>query len=1285
MSDDNDKINITDKTKSKIFKLYDYNVYDGLSENSNKENFNKYKDNKEFIIQAFGINKDGQSASIIIEGFNPFFYVKVDDTWDNQKKTEFISHLKSKMGTYYEESIIDSKLIKKHKLNNFDNKKLHNFVKISFKNLPAYNKAKKIFYQDINIGNYFERKLIKEGYIYRDDTGCTNCYLYEGDIPPLLKLFHIKEISPSGWICLKKDKIRKSKISTHCRYNYNINYNDIVPMKTMESIVNYNICSFDIEASSSHGDFPLAIKDYKKLATNILENINNHEPEFLNNYNCDLLKKEILSAFDYTNINYIDKVFPKVSTSMVQLENNFSNFIKYKPSENKNKKLEMIIDESSDDSDDDNNEDTNNENNFYKTKKSKKIKNYNKKDATILDLIKDTSCEYSTKLYELNIALTKYFPPLEGDVITFIGLSFINYGSKNPNKRIIIVKGGCKIPDKYIDWSLQNEVSVIEKKTEKEVLLTFTKIIQRNNPHIITGYNITGFDFEFMYQRSQELDCVEDFLKLSKNKDEVCINKDWRTGKEDIETSKIVLATGEYNLRFPKMPGRIIMDMCVIFRKEFQLSSYKLDFVSSYFISDSIKNIEHDENKQTTKIYSKNLMGINIGSFIKLEEIGFSNNAYKKGKKFEIIDINYQEKWFVIDSYESIDLNNTKYNWGLAKDDVSPQEIFDLANGDDYDRWTVGKYCLADCDNVLWLLLKVDVITDKVEMSNLCDVPLSYLMLRGQGIKLQSYVSKKCGEKNTLMPTIQKNNASEGYEGAHVFNPTTGLYLEDPVACVDYSSLYPSSIISENLSPDSKVWTKEYDLSGNLINETGETDENGNYVYDNLFDQGYKYVDVCYDTFKYVRLTEKAAAKKVVIGYKICRFAQFPDSKAIMPAILEELLAARKSTRKLIPLQSDEFMKNILDKRQLSIKVTANSLYGQLGASTSAFYEPDVASATTATGRKLLFYGRDIIEQCYHNLEITLSDGRKVITNAECVYGDTDSVFFKFNLKDAETGKKIINKEALIYTIELAKQAGELASKFLKKPHDLEYEKTFWPWALLSKKRYVGMLYEDDPNKGKMKFMGIVLKRRDNAPIVKDIYGGVVEILMKEKSIKKSIEFVDKSLENLINGQVIMEKLLVTKSLRGYYKNPKQIAHKVLAERIGLRDSGNKPGSGDRINYAYIKNPDKKALQGEKIETPNFIKENNLPLDYSHYISNQIMKPLLQLYALELEKIQQFKDRQFNIENYNTNKKILSYKDELIRIKEKWPEPEKYVKKIEELRCKEVKSCLFDKYLNKLK
>jgi DNA polymerase elongation subunit (family B) len=117
---------------------------------------------------------------------------------------------------------------------------------------------------------------------------------------------------------------------------------------------------------------------------------------------------------------------------------------------------------------------------------------------------------------------------------------------------------------------------------------------------------------------------------------------------------------------------------------------------------------------------------------------------------------------------------------------------------------------------------------------------------------------------------------------------------------------------------------------------------------------------------------------------------------------------------------------------------------------------------------------------------------------------NTDSVFFTFNLQTPE-GKPIRGKEALEITIELAQEAGHLASSFLKGPHDLEYEKTFMPFCLLSKKRYVGMLYETDPNKCKRKEMGIVLKRRDNAPIVKDIYGGIIDILMKEKNIQNAI------------------------------------------------------------------------------------------------------------------------------------------------------------------------------------
>ena len=111
-------------------------------------------------------------------------------------------------------------------------------------------------------------------------------------------------------------------------------------------------------------------------------------------------------------------------------------------------------------------------------------------------------------------------------------------------------------------------------------------------------------------------------------------------------------------------------------------------------------------------------------------------------------------------------------------------------------------------------------------------------------------------------------------------------------------------------------------------------------------------------------------------------------------------------------------MKNILDKRQLSIKITANSLYGQTGAKTSTFFEKDVAACTTAIGRTLLLYGKQVIEEYYKNRIIELKDGRKVLTNAEVVYGDTDSVFFKFNLKEIDGKTKIVRRSFKI-TIEL--------------------------------------------------------------------------------------------------------------------------------------------------------------------------------------------------------------------------------------------------------------------------
>jgi DNA polymerase elongation subunit (family B) len=228
------------------------------------------------------------------------------------------------------------------------------------------------------------------------------------------------------------------------------------------------------------------------------------------------------------------------------------------------------------------------------------------------------------------------------------------------------------------------------------------------------------------------------------------------------------------------------------------------------------------------------------------------------------------------------------------------------------------------------------------------------------------------------------------------------------------------------------------------------------------------------------------------------------------------------------------------------------------------------------------------------------------------------------------------------------------------------------PFCLLAKKKYVGMLYETDPNKCKRKEMGIVLKRRDNAPIVKDIYGGILDILMKKQNIQEAINFLKMSLSNIVNEKYGMDKLIITKAIRTGYKNPKSIAHKVLADRMAARDIGNKPCSGDRIPFIYIHNSNKNALQGDKIETPTYIRENNIKIDYSFYITNQIMKPVQQLFSLVLEKIWVMQNKKM---------KIAKFKTEVKALHKTYPDNDKFQGKLDDLKNKEIKILLFDEYL----
>ena len=1224
--------------------------------------FREFDSNSAYTIQVFGSNSKGETFSFIIPNFKPYFYVKIGHHWTDDDKDLFIEEwlpnfMEEHCKPYEIDKIIPTittSIIEKGKLYGFDTGKKYKFLKVEFENIYAYKKTRKAWYSD--------NKLKKISYC-RYETE-----IYESNLPPILRIFHEYGIQPCGWIEIDKKKTFYSATRTECDHNFSVNIENIKPIEK-DDIVPFKICSFDGEMQSSHGDFPQPIKTYSKVAYDLWNICKDHEDcityEFVRNL--------LLEGIHELNEN---KNFPPIYIKeKEQYPDNYFDTQLNKLFNDKISKINRTAQTKVDDFYD-----------FIDT--DKPVKKYSKvirfkKNTTLLKILNDASIDKEVKLVAMEEKMNENLPEIHGDIVTFIGSTFMYYGETECYKQNCIVLGECSdIPN----------VEIESCETETEVLLKWRDLILREDPDIIIGYNIFGFDYTFIVDRAKELNIFDKFLTMSRNKGHKCFNA--FKGDKRIKETKIVLASGEHQLKYIEMPGRISVDLYNYFRKEVNLDSYKLDHVAQHYIGDKvIKPLKYTKN--TTSFKTKNLVGLEVGNFICFQSVNHSNSDINNGQKYKVININGKEITIEDEIKFEEDLN---IRWGLAKDDIGPQDIFRLTDtGCPNDKAIVAKYCIQDCRLVHHLFNKLDILTGFMEMANICSVPLSFIVMRGQGIKLFSFLANECRKIDILIPDLSPLKGNEGYEGAVVLPPKCDLYLKDPVAVVDYSSLYPSSEISENISHDSKVVSIQYDKDGNEISREGDE------TYNNV--PGYKYVDIKYDTYQYKKKAN-ATIEKIKTGYKITRYAQYPDGKyGVMPSVLKKLLKARKTTRnyikfKTIKLNSgeiiegivkdnpdtitvngriipkteissikdkyDDFMKKILDKRQLAYKVTANSLYGGTGAKTSPFYEMDVAASTTAVGRTLLLYAKDVIEKVYGNRICDTKNHGKVKTNAKYIYGDTDSVFFCFYLEELN-GNKIKGKKALEITIELAIEYGQLATKFLKDPHDLEYEKTFYPFCLLSKKRYVGNLYEEDIHKYNRKSMGIVLKRRDNAPIVKDIYGGIIDILMDQRDMSMALKFAKSMIKKLLAGKFDEKKLIITKSLRGNYKNPDQIAHAVLAKRIKARDPGNDIKPGSRIPFMYIEAP-KKAKQGQRIETPEFIKEQKLKIDYKFYLDHQVLKPILQLFGLVLENIPEFKKK---VKMYRRKRDILKQTCETDKIYDR--KIENIInKEVEELLCKEI-------------
>jgi DNA polymerase delta subunit 1 len=1113
-----------------------------------------------YSILMYGTTSEGNTVCAKIVKFEPWFYVKPPESWNslsdagfdsklqilyttmmNEKYECFFKNKDTGLTNKYNKKIIPNdyeghfnglSMIKKKDFWGFTNNTVFRYIKVSVKSLALYNNLKYYF-------NSLKNKDFK---------------LYESNIDPFLRYIHIQNIKPCGWVRIVK--YIKIDDETRCDYNIQVNWKNVIPIE-INKIAPLLIASFDIECTSSHGDFPVAKKDYKKLAQD-LANVAKAGYVCSDVYITTWIKNAYVDDVKIDNL-VINRLYTKKKFVLSIIDE------KLKP---RMKEIISILEEISNISGDDSDEVDGDDG----------CDGDEGDDDKPSPLSVKQQFELETKL---NKILTDTLPQLEGDKIIQIGTTVHKYGSDKIIYKHIISLNTCDDIE---------DTDVVVCTNESDLIKNWKDIISRLNPDILIGYNIFGFDMEYIWIRAQENNILDDFaIGLGKT-----FNRKVSLVKQQLASS----ALGENVLKYFDMDGTVIIDLFKVMQREEKLDSYKLDNVATIFLGDK-------------------------------------------------------------------------------KDDIKPHEIFQKFKGSSKDRCDIAKYCIQDCALVNRLLHKLKMVENNIAMGNVCLVPLNFLFRRGQGIKIFSLIAKQCMDKDLLIPVIRSFDSDfeidvEGYEGAIVLDPKEGMYLNDPIVVFDYGSLYPSSMIARNLSHDCYVIDKKYMVK----------------------DSNIEYITVNYDLY------EGIGDKKKKSGVKECIFAKYKDGKkGIIAEILSMLLQERKNTKEKIKYKTvflkngtsifgsvkdkgdtydiinidtqekhsinkidvesikntyDNFEQDVFDGLQLAYKITANSLYGQIGARTSPIYLKDIAACTTATGREMIMMAKNYVETEY---------------NAEVIYGDTDSIFCKFPLKDDE-GNHVYGKDALSYAIKIGNDVAKNIVKIMPAPQQLNYEKSLYPFIIFSKKRYVGNLYENNDKDFKQKSMGIVLKRRDNAPIVKKIYGGIIDILLNKQDLNLSIEFLKEELTDMVNGKTPINELIISKSLRGSYKDPTKIAHKVLADRIGARDPGNKPAVNDRVPYVYIKVPDAK-LQGDRIENPDYIIENSITPDYLHYITNQIMKPVLQMYALCLEQLP----------NYDKSgdywKKI---EDELL-LKPIYVDDKKRKNRLDNLKLNMVKELLFDEYI----
>jgi DNA polymerase zeta len=519
-----------------------------------------------------------------------------------------------------------------------------------------------------------------------------------------------------------------------------------------------------------------------------------------------------------------------------------------------------------------------------------------------------------------------------------------------------------------------------------------------------------------------------------------------------------------------------------------------------------------------------------------------------------------------------------------------PQLSSWFAAGPSGGRWRCLSHLALRARLSLALLDRLDLVGRTSELARTFGIDFFAVLSRGSQYRVESMTLRLAHSQNyvTMAPSPEQVARQPAMEALPlVMEPRSALY-PDPVCVLDFQSLYPSMIIAYNLCYSTCVGKPAHAAAAAAAAATTTAAADG-------FTSSPSAFKVKLGCSEYVTPLEalsggKPGAEGLVVAPNGVAFVPSAVRPGILPRLLSEILSTRimvKAAMKRAP-SSLRVLLRCLNARQFGLKLIANVTYGYTAAGFSGRMPmAELADAIVQSGRATLENAIAMVES-------------HPTWKAKVVYGDTDSLFVQLPGRTVE--------EAFAIGAEMA--ASITAAN--PPPVTLKLEKVYRPCVLLSKKRYVGAMYESPSQKvPNFDAKGIETVRRDSCPAVAKIMEKVLRLLFASGDLSTVRMYLEKQWTRILSGRVSISDFIFAKEVRlGTYSTRAGVVPPaaLVATRAMASDPRAEPRYGERVPYVVVYG-EPGARLADMVVPPRALVESGgrLRLHAVYYITKQII------------------------------------------------------------------------------